>query len=289
MWFVYSILTGFLIATSSCIAKLIMRGNDEYVVGWLRLIFAFPLFLILLLLIQIPELDHIFYKTILILIPFEILAYILILRAVKVSPLSSIMPFLAITPALVIITSSIILGERLSTIGIIGILLVVIGGYVLNIEAVRIGILGPVKAILKERGSRYMIAAASIFSLTSVLGKQAISHSSPVFFAAVYFPIITLFLTPIILLRYKKGLFRINSFKKNFYFFLLSGLLFVLANLFHCLAISMTAAAYMIAVKRSSIFFGVIYGALVFKESNIRERLSGASIMFLGIILISLA
>ena len=134
-----------------------------------------------------------------------------------------------------------------------------------------------------------MIVAASIFSITSVLGKQAINHSSAMFFAATYFPIITVFLSPIIFLRYKKGLIRINFSKKTLYLFLLLGLIWVLAGVSHCLAISLTDAAYMIAVKRSALFFGIIYGALVFKESNIKERLLGVSIMFLGIILIAFA
>ena len=289
MWFIYSVLTGFFVATSACVAKILMRQNDEYAVGFLRLLLAFPLFLAMLLWIRIPVPDHIFYKTLVILVPLEITAYILALRAIKVSPLTLTLPFLAVTPALAIITSSIILKERLSAVGIAGILLVVIGGYVLNIETIHMGILGPIKAILKERGSRYMIVAASIFSVTSVLGKQAINHSSAMFFAAIYFPIITVFLSPIIFLRYKKGLIRFNFSKKTLYLFLLLGFIWVLAGVSHCLAISLTDAAYMIAVKRSALFFGVIYGALVFKESNIKERLLGVSIMFLGIVLIVLA
>ena len=126
MWFVYSLLAGFLIATSACIVKIAMRENDEYVVGWLRLLFGLPFFLILFLLVQKPELDRTFYATVLILIPFEACAYILALRAVKLSPLSLTMPFLAITPALAIITSSVILHEKLSAIGILGIITVAI-------------------------------------------------------------------------------------------------------------------------------------------------------------------
>ena len=289
MWIIYSLLTGFLIATSACIVKIAMRRNDEYVVGWMRMVFALPFFLVLLLWVKKPQLDYVFYKTVLVIIPFEITAYILALKAVKISPLSSTMPFLAISPALAIVSSSIILQEKLSGIGLAGILLVVIGGYTLNIEAIRIGFLGPIKAILKEKGAKYMIIAASIFSLTSVLGKQAINHSSPVFFAMVYFPIVLLFFTPIIFMRYKKGIFKINSFKKNYYVFLLLGGIFVLISLFHCLAISMTNVAYMIAAKRSSLLFAVIYGAVIFKEKNIRERLFGTSIMILGIILLSIA
>ena len=52
------------------------------------------------------------------------------------------------------------------------------------------------------------------------------------------------------------------------------------------LAISMTNVAYMISLKRTSLLFGVLYGALWFKEEKIAERLMGAIIMILGVFLI---
>jgi drug/metabolite transporter (DMT)-like permease len=52
------------------------------------------------------------------------------------------------------------------------------------------------------------------------------------------------------------------------------------------MAIAQVEAAYMIAVKRLSLLFGVLYGAWWFGEENIRERLAGAAIMIAGVFLI---
>jgi drug/metabolite transporter (DMT)-like permease len=46
---------------------------------------------------------------------------------------------------------------------------------------------------------------------------------------------------------------------------------------------SMAPAAYMIAVKRLSLVFGVLMGWMFFNERNIRFRLIGASVMVSGI------
>jgi drug/metabolite transporter (DMT)-like permease len=54
----------------------------------------------------------------------------------------------------------------------------------------------------------------------------------------------------------------------------------------HLFAISMIQAAYMISIKRTSLIFGVIYGALWFKEKETRQRLLGASVMVAGVFLI---
>lgn len=61
-----------------------------------------------------------------------------------------------------------------------------------------------------------------------------------------------------------------------------------LSSAFQMIAISLTIVPNAIAVKRLSILFGVIWGRLFFKETNIRERLAGAVIMVLGVILITL-
>jgi len=55
----------------------------------------------------------------------------------------------------------------------------------------------------------------------------------------------------------------------------------------HMLAISMVQAAYMISIKRTSLIFGVLYGAWLFKEEKITERLTGAIIMIIGVFIIS--
>jgi uncharacterized membrane protein len=41
-----------------------------------------------------------------------------------------------------------------------------------------------------------------------------------------------------------------------------------------------------ISLKRTSLLFGVMYGALLFKEEKIKERLIGSVIMITGVLLI---
>jgi uncharacterized membrane protein len=64
------------------------------------------------------------------------------------------------------------------------------------------------------------------------------------------------------------------------------GLITGLEILNHVLAISQVQAAYMIAIKRTSIIFGVLYGAWLFKEEKIGERLFGTIIMIGGVFII---
>lgn len=85
--------------------------------------------------------------------------------------------------------------------GIVGIVFTAVGAYLLNVRATRKGILEPFKAVRRERGSLYMIIVAFIYSITSNLGKMAVLHSSPLFFAATYLPILSVILLPVLVCK----------------------------------------------------------------------------------------
>jgi uncharacterized membrane protein len=55
----------------------------------------------------------------------------------------------------------------------------------------------------------------------------------------------------------------------------------------HLKAISLIEVSYMVSVKRLSILFGVLYGIMFFKETNIKERFLGATVMVSGIIVLA--
>jgi len=285
MWIIYALLTAFFLSTSDALTKRILVSRDEYFVAWARLLFAIPVFLTSLLIIDIPHLNRNFWFATLTALPFEITAMILYTKALKVSPLSLTIPFLALTPLLLIIVSYIILGEKVSLAGGAGIFLIAAGSYTLNIHELRQSLLGPLKAILKEKGSIMMIIVAFIFSITSSLGKMAIENSSPVFFGSFYFVLLTIIFTPIALKK-NRGSFAIS--RKDILPLALIGITYSAMVLFHMVAISLTKVAYMISVKRMSLLISIIYGHFIFKEENITERIIGGVIMFAGFVLIIL-
>lgn len=283
MWIIYALLTAILLATSDALTKRVLVSRDAYFVAWIRLIFTLPVFLVILMLIDIPDLDRTFWSATLIALPLEITAIILYTKALKTSPISLTMPFLALTPLFLIFISYIILGERVSISGGVGVFLIAIGSYTLNIYKIRQALTEPIKAIFKEKGSVMIIIVAFIFSITSSLGKMAIEHSSPMFFGSLYFILVTLLFTPIAI-RKNKG--KITVTRKDIIPFASLGITYSLMIIFHMLAISLTKVAYMISVKRMSLLFSIFYGYILFKEEKIAWRATGGIIMFTGLVLI---
>jgi drug/metabolite transporter (DMT)-like permease len=285
VWIIYALLTAFLFATSDALTKRALASRDEYFVAWIRLLFALPALVVSFAFIDIPRLDKTFWFATLIALPLEILAIVLYTKALKISPITLTMPFLSLTPLFLIITAYFILDERVSLWGSIGIFFIAGGSYTLNLHKVRLDLLGPIRAIVKERGSLLIIIVAFIFSFTSTLGKMAIDHSSPVFFGSFYFILVTLLFTPIAITK-NRG--RIVITKNDIGPLASIGITYALMIIFHMLALSMTEVAYMISVKRLSLLFSVMYGYLLFREKRIVERTIGSSLMLTGFVLIIL-
>jgi len=292
MWFVYALLSAVSLSTTDAFCKRTLSTSSTYVVAWVRWFYSLPFLLPLLLFIEIPQLDRQFWLAVVINIPLEIAAILLYTQALKISPLSLTVPFLSLTPVLLILTSFLIIGEFVTMGGLVGILLVSIGAYMLNIssavEGKDTGLIGrfaePIKTISREKGSLFMIAVAAIYSVTSVFGKIAIQHSSPIFFAVFYMVVLTLALFFIVFVMDRKGLFYSIRHPEKF---LHIGAFDALMIIFHFTALKRAEVSYVISVKRTSMIFSVFYGWAWFEEKGVIERVVGSTIMALGVALIA--
>ncbi len=287
IWLPIALLTALFTAISDALTKFYLRPLGTFHMAAGRII-APIIFLLPLLLTQgWPSLDTTFYKTVALLLPLETAALILYMEALRISPLSLTVPFLAFTPAFIIVTGALILGETLTLSGIAGIILIVAGSYSLHMDSLTSDWRAPIRAIFKERGSMLMIAVAFIYSITAVLGKLAITHSNPLFFASFYFIAHGIFASIVLSLFFRA--YPWHVIKKCPKGVLTVGLAQTLMVITHMWAISFAPAAYMIAVKRMSVLFGVLTGCLVFKEKGLSSRLVGAGLMVTGVFIIALA
>lgn len=278
-WFCLTLLSAFSLATADALTKRFFSHLTAYEMGLTRLAYIVPWLLGAMFFIPWVSPDRVFFLCLAAGLPLEVMALLCNMRALKSSPLSICLPLLAFTPAFIILTGWIILGETLTSGGMAGIGLIVLGSYCLNLSLVTQGFLAPLRAILREPGARYMLLAAAFYSLTATFGKLAILHSNPFTFGITYY------LSFIVLVAACLP-FQPHARVKNLRGMPLKGLIvgaFLAASIFaHWVAISQIQAAYMIAVKRTSILFGILYGAFLFHEERIRERLLGTSIMLIG-------
>ncbi|RLB06337.1 MAG: EamA/RhaT family transporter [Deltaproteobacteria bacterium] len=289
-WFYLSLIAAFFTSLSDVFNKIVLKRVDEWIVIWLDLLVTIPFLLLFLKYFHftLPSLDV--FVIIAELLPMEIAAFYLYMKAIKVSPLSLTIPFLAFTPVFTILTACLILGENISPAGTVGVLLVSIGAYLLNGEEMLGRPLAPIKAIFKVPGSRYMLIVALIYAVTSTLGKKAVLLSDPFSFGLVYIVSQAIVLTTINAFRFARNRSLFGSIKDSniWKFVLAAGCSMAIMVVAHFSAIQLAPVSYMISVKRLSLVISVLFGWLIFKEKHIFYRILGASLMMCGVVLLYL-
>ena len=254
-------------------------------IALLELFWAVPYFLLGFILVETPSLDQTFWWTFILSIPLNFSAYVLYLYAIKLSPISLAVPFLAFTPAFMILTGFFILGETINIWGGVGISLIVLGGYVLHCKKKQANFFTPFSAFLREKGSWFMLVVAILFAFAAVIGKKAILHSSPLFFSYTFFLVFNITVLAGLVLSGKKDWKKIfRNTPRGIWL----GSLLMMHISFHGLAIALSTAVYMVAVKRSSILFSVFLSWFILKETDIRYRGFGTVLMFVGMLFITI-
>jgi len=287
LWIIVTLFAAICLAVSDLLVKKVVAKKNELTVTWLRYVFGLPVLLAGALSVETPNIDRQFVIAFLTALPLEIVAMVLYVKALRWSPLSLTIPFLSLTPVFMIFFSFMVLGEPLTVGGMVGILLIAAGGYLLNVHARGKGILEPFRMIFREKGSLAMIAVAFLYGFTSSLGKIAVIHSSPLFFAGTYFLAVTICFS-VLRMRYERSWVPGSLSGRQWLFIVLAGITFGCMIGAHMYAIRMTEAAYMIAVKRTSILFTVLFGAVFLREQRPLQRFAGSVLMVAGFCVIVL-
>jgi len=285
IWIFPALMTAFFAASQDAWVKRHFSAMSAFEMMAYPLAYSLPLFGISLLFIEVPPLDRVFALYLLLSLPVNGIGFLLHMRAIQVSPLSLTLPYLAFTPVFIFLTGYLILGEIPTGWGIIGVCVIAAGSYVLNINPSEFSPLAPLRAFGREKGAVLMLLVALIYGLGAVTGKKAILHSSVMFFSAFFFLCLSSGFVAGALLLKKTDFHRLSRTPVRG--LVSGGLLFVHA-ICHGWAISMTNAVYMIAVKRISILFGILYGGLLFQEKHMAYRLLGTGMMVGGAILVTL-
>jgi drug/metabolite transporter (DMT)-like permease len=285
-WLLASLIAAFSTSTSDALAKGILRAHNEYVVAWVLQLIGLPIFWILFFLTPSRGPLPGFWSVAAISLILEAAATVLYMKALKASPLSLTLPFLSLTPLFLTVVPYLFLGETLSVSGMVGIFLIAAGSYVLHVTDFRKGLLHPFRGIIKEKGSLLMIGVAFLYSFTSTFVKKGVHLSSPFFFLAVYFSLLTVLLSPFALSKLDR---KSNArLPRLFRTLVLPGLLTTVSIIATILALKWGPVAYAISVKRLSVLLAILYGHILFREVNIRERLAGTILMLAGFLVIVL-
>jgi drug/metabolite transporter (DMT)-like permease len=288
IWFYLALLCAFSLALADAYSKKYFSAASSYSVLIARLCIPGVLLLPFTVYFALPQIPVEVWRYMLLLMPLEVFAMWLYIRAIQIAPLHLTLPYLAFTPMFNILTGYLLLDEVITWDGVLGILLIVVGTYILNIDSLTRSwrsLLRPLTAVFRIQGSRWMLLVATIYSLTSVLSKDAMSYTDPDIFGAFYYSFIGVFLLMLILLMKPAAVREVIGRPREYG---LVGLFMAFMVVTHFIAIAQVEVAYMVAVKRTSLLFGMLLGAWMFRDMSFRQHLPAGIMMLVGVFFILL-
>ena len=179
---------------------------DVYLISWALFVPMLPVCLGCLIFGAIPPLNGAFWVALFWGGTLNAIAVVLYIQALKSSDLSLTVPVVTLTPLFMLVTSPILVQESPTGADAIGVLMIVVGAYVLNLRASHQGYLAPFRALVSQLGPRLMLIVAVIWSFTSNFDKIGVVNSTPGFWVVSLFSFVAIALIPVILLKSKQPL-----------------------------------------------------------------------------------
>jgi drug/metabolite transporter (DMT)-like permease len=186
-------------------------------------------------------------------------------------------PFLAV----------VLIHEKLSLLGILGIALIILGIYVIHLHSFSAqSFLEPLRA-LRGGASLWALCTGGTIAGYSLVDKVGVGAVYPPLYNYLMLACVWLILSPYVLAKEKTWLKK--EWLANKGTILVVGFLVLFTYSMVLFAMRMTKVSYVVAVREVSIIFSAYYGIIWLGEQHGRQKLVGAILIASGVILIGLS
>ena len=264
------------------------RAIDKQIFLWwmlfLRTVFLVPLFAIWAQGISVSLVSlvcatgsAVFYATFMVLMG----------KAYERGDLSLVYPLSRSSPVYVPIWAALLLGERLSLVGLIGIVVTCLGVYTVGLEAISLkAILSPIRS-LNTPPSQLALLAAVFASVGACIDKVGVGSVWPFAYVLLFFVMMVVFYSAYILAT-RGGRAIGREWQANRGNVLLGGL-FGTSYVLTLLAMATSAVSYVISARQVSVVVGTVLGVWLLKERYGAIRIAFSLLICAGVVMIGLA
>lgn len=183
--------------------------------------------------------------------------------------------------------AALLLGERLSLPGALGILLVLCGSYTIQLQRLSLDeLLRPLRK-LRDPSVRAALSAGFIYSIGSVAEKSGVRGWSPLHFTFLLVAFMVALMS-VNLLRPKYRPLVLQEAREHPWMILAAGPIVLGSFLTFRYGLNLAPVSYAVPVRQVSVVFGVLIGLLFLREPFGRMRLGAALFILSGAALIRL-
>jgi len=208
-------------------------------------------------------------------------------RAYRTGELSLVYPLTQTSILYVPIWGILLLGERLTPLGIAGILLIVLGAWSVQLRRVAFTEMLRPFTNLTDPAVRAALLAGFIYSLGAVIDKTGVSGYSPLYFTYLLVMFMFAFMTLNILRpRYRRRI--VPEWRRSRHLILAAGPVMMGSFLSFRYGLQMAPMSYAVPVRQISLLFAVLIGVLILGETCGRIRFAAALTILAGVLLVRL-
>lgn len=216
-----------------------------------------------------------------------VLYHLLAGRAYGTGELSLVYPLTQTSILYVPIWGILLLGERLSLLGIAGILLIVLGAWSVQLRRVAFAELLRPFTNLSDPSVRAALLAGFIYSLGAVIDKTGVTNYSPLYFTYLLVMFMFAFMTVNILRpRYRRRI--IPEWRRSRHLILAAGPVMMGSFLSFRYGLKLAPMSYAVPVRQISLLFAVLIGVFLLGETCGRIRFAAALTILAGVLLVRL-
>jgi uncharacterized membrane protein len=283
MWFFYALASALFASVRRTSEKQLSHKLHHFTIGWTVQLAALPVLLAGLLVIG-PVFNpfrlgiDFWLPTILVWVGFYPVNTFLYINAFKHGELSKILPLSSLGPVASLLLGWLMLGQVPSVAAMLGISVIVIGIYVLNLKGRYLH--NPLKIFTADKASLYTLLGVAIVAIAGVLDKRAINASGPMFysFVSTLGAVVTLFISAKL-----SGIKELPLIREHSRVLLVTGVLFGLSYEAYNQALATGPLAYVTALRSSSaLLIGTLIGFGFLKEAFTRPKLVALCLILLG-------
>lgn len=282
-WFVLALISSITLSLREYFVKRNSKDLSPVFLSWgMNLLMFITFFIFYIVLRNEWDITTQYAAIVLIAAVLDTAAMILYLWAIQAGDLSKTIPMLCFIPVVQLFVTPVLVNENLSLPGIIGVLVVVSGSYILNLDRWN-DFFSPFKNIIRSKGVLMMLSVAFLWGISSSFHKMGVKQTSALFWGVCEIGVITVFLTPLAWLG-KVRPARLSDITKIVWPAVFSAM----AVFSYYAAIGLGPVAYTSSVRRLGVLFSMIAGIILFKEKLKKISFLGGMIMIAGAVIITL-
>ncbi len=214
-------------------------------------------------------------------------AFLFISKAIRHMPISTVYPLLNFGPAITAILAFFVLGEGLSLLQVGGIVLLIVGAYVLEVDHSLKNLKQPLIQFIRSRYLHFIFLALLMYGVTSVIDRYVLTHGVSVYTYIFLAHVVIALVTLLFILVYHDGFKGItNGIRKYGTWTFLVAVLLTSSRLLQASAVALAPVALVLAVKRISNLITTAVGGKLFHEQGLFMKLIACVIMIGGVLLI---